>query len=118
MSNRTQLKTLCAAAISLIPVLAHAASEQEGVSACAKALTSQIAGMQGAPVKYSIGSDGDFSAKRLPSQSRFLLDARDSDSQELIASADCTVNWNAEVKKLTLIPTVEDAISQRQEASL
>lgn len=118
MSNRTRMKTLCAVAISLTPLLSHAASEQDGVNACAEALTSQLAEMQSAPIEFTIGSDGHFSTRRLDRLNRFFLDARDPQSQEVIARADCIVSWNAEVKRLTMIPLDEHAASLRQLASL
>jgi len=118
MSNRTRMKTLCAVAISLTPLLSHAASEQDGVKACAEALTSQLAEMQSAPIDFKIGSIGQFSTRRLDKLNRFLLDAKDPQSQDVIAKAECIVSWSAEVKRLTMIPLDGHAAGLRQVASL
>ena len=118
MSNRTRTKILCAAAIFLTPVLSHAASEQDGVKACAEALTSRLAEMQSAPIEFAIGTDSHFSTRRLASLNTFFLDARDPQSHEVIARADCTVTWQAEVRKLTMLSLDKNAISLRRLASL
>ncbi len=118
MSNRTRMNALCAVAISLTPVMSNAASEQDGVNACAKALTSQLAEIQSAPIEFTIGSDSHFSTRRLDRLNRFFLDARDPRSQEIIARADCVVSGNAEVKRLTMTPLDEHGVRLRQLASL
>lgn len=103
MSNRTGMKTLCAVAISLTPILANAASEQEGVEACVKAMVSQIAESQGAPVDYQIGIDSSVSTRKLDRRNLFELAAKDSQSQKVVARADCIVTSKAKVKRLTMV---------------
>lgn len=95
-----------ALALSVSPFSASAYTAEKALNACAAALTAE---MSGAELAYSI-DENSYSNTRLKGIETFHLDARDPDSDEVVARADCVVDRRANVKQLKTLPLdAEDA---------
>ena len=103
--NKLNMKTIGSAlALSLAPLSANATTHNEALEACASALAVEISGKTGIETAYRIDEDLPASGRRLGSVEMFHLDARDPESQEVVARADCWVNRSAMVKRLVPVP--------------
>ena len=116
--NKPNMKTIgCALALSLAPFSANAVTESQALEACADALAGQISGTTGIETAYRLDQDLPASSRRMDEVEMFHLDARDPESQEVVARADCWVNKRAKVKRLVPVPIdAEDA--EKRAASL
>ena len=116
--NKPNMKTIgCTLALSLVPFSANAVTESKALEACANALASDISGNTGIETAYRMDEDFPASSRRLGEVQLFHLDARDPDSQEVVARADCWVNRSAKVKRLLPVP-VEAEDAEKRAASL
>jgi hypothetical protein len=104
MNNSTFLKASILAAMTTVPLHAHALSEEAGLDACADAMVSELSENQGAPMVYNLDPSSGGSAKRLNRFEIYHLDARDPKSEEVVARYDCHINNKAQVQKLIPVP--------------
>jgi len=104
MNNSKILKVGFAMVISLAPYSVKAATMEKGLDACADALVSELASSNGAPLDYSLSPESDASGSRLKRREMIHLDARDPNSQEVVARADCVVDNKGKVRRLVSVP--------------
>jgi hypothetical protein len=104
MNKHEILKYGCAAAVSLAPVPALAATGQDGLEACVDALVVELADAHVASLVARLDPESPETNRRLGRREIFHLDARDPGSREIVARADCIVNARAEVRSLTQVP--------------
>lgn len=109
--NKSNMKTFgYALALSLVPFSANAVTESAALEACAKALAGEISGDTGIETAYRVDQELPVSSRRMGGIELFHLDARDPESQEVVARADCYVGRSAKVKRLVPVPLdAEDA---------
>lgn len=107
MNGKNALALACAAAASMLPPAAEAASARDGLEACVSALSREMSDAQGMGVEARISEDSLVGRGRLSGRTKFYLDARDSRSEDIVFKADCVVNSRGKVRKLTTLP--EDA---------
>ena len=102
----TLLKFKLATFITLLslPLFADHTTGQTGLNACADALAKKLETMQGKPVGYNLDSDTKINNKKLNVREVFYLDAKVPNTDIVIARANCTVNDDAEVLKLVVLP--------------
>ena len=116
--NKPNMKTFgTAVALSLAPFPAHAVTHNEALEACASALAGEISGKTGIETAYRIDEELPASGRRLGRMEMFHLDARDPESQEVVARADCWVNRSAKVQRLLPVP-IEAEDAEKRAASL
>ena len=114
--NKPNMKTIgCTLALSLVPISANAVTESAALEACAKALAGEISGDTGVETTYRLDQELPTSSRRVGDVEMFHLDARDPDSQEVVARADCWVGRGAKVKRL--IPLSLDAEDAKTRAA-
>jgi hypothetical protein len=104
MHSKTLLAISFAAAIAGMPVKSEARADRNGLSACASALTDQLASAQGAPVDFRLNDGLAADKRRSSSAGVWYLDARDPKTQEVVARVDCRVNSRAQVVSLEPVP--------------
>jgi hypothetical protein len=116
--NTLNMKTIGSALVlSLAPLSANAVTHNEALEACASALAGEISGKTGIETAYRIDEELPASGRRLGRMEMFHLDARDPESQEVVARADCWVNRSAEVQRLLPVP-IEAEDAEKRAASL
>jgi hypothetical protein len=103
MKNR-MIKLGYALAISLTPAAALAATDQDALEACMDALTQELATSHGSPMAASLSATAKASGERLRRSQIFHLDARSTESQEVVARIDCIVDPRARVRSLNRLP--------------
>lgn len=104
MNKHKVMKMGLVLAISAVPVHANAVTRQAGLEACAEAMVSGLAESQGSPMVFNLGPDSTGGKKKLAIRETFHLDARDPDSDKVVARKDCVVNKRAEVIRLIEVP--------------
>lgn len=104
MNNSKILTIGCTVVIALTPFSAKAASMKAGLDACADALVTELASSNGAPLDYRVNPGSGATGVRLKRREVIHLDARDPNSQEVVARADCTVDHRANVRELVSVP--------------
>jgi hypothetical protein len=104
MNTLLKLKLATFVAIVSLPLYADNTSGQAGLNACADALAKKLETVQGKPVGYKLDSDTKINNDKLEVREVFYLDAKTANSDEVIARANCTVNDDAEVLKLVVLP--------------
>lgn len=102
--NSKIAKTSLILALAATPIFAHATSGEAGIDACAAAMVSELADNQGAPMVYNLDPESNTTNSRLKRREVIHLDARDPNSQEIIARVDCVIDSNARVRKLIQVP--------------
>ena len=104
MNSSKLLKAGMIAAMVAAPYQTYAVSTEAGLEACTNAMVEQLAEDQGGPMVYNLDPESDGSARRMDRREIFHLDAKDPDSQEVVARYDCFINGNAQVQKLVRVP--------------
>ena len=113
MNNSKILTMGCAVAIALAPFSVKAASQQDGLDACASAVVDELAISNGAPLDYRMSEVSRASKSRLRVRETFHFDVHDPNSDEVVARADCVVDSRARVKKVVTLPLDEPDAAQR-----
>lgn len=100
------LKFKLATFITLVslPLYAENTNGQAGLDACADALAKKLETAQGKPVGYNLDVDTKINNDKLNVREVFYLDAKVPNTDTVIARANCTVNGDAEVLKLVVLP--------------
>jgi len=112
-------KTILLSAIALsLPVAAQAATEQQALDACARALATDLGAAQGSPVGYRIGNESSKSSAMLRGFSTFHIDASNASTQEVVAKVDCTVSSSGEVVKMKMLHLNALSAEQRRQRGL
>ncbi|MFT5521021.1 MAG: hypothetical protein ACI9IA_001621 [Enterobacterales bacterium] len=104
MNTILKLKLATFIAITSLPLYADDTSGQAGLNACADALAKKLETEQGKPVGYNLDSDTKINNEKLKVREVFYLDAKVPNTDVVIARANCTVNDDAEVLKLVVLP--------------
>lgn len=116
--NKPNMRTIgCVMALSLVPFSANAVTESQALEACADALAGEISGTKGIETAYRMDESLPESSRRVGVATLFHLDARDPESQEVVARADCWVSRGAKVKRLVPVP-IEAEDAEKRAASL
>lgn len=103
--NKRNIKTIgCAVALSLASFSTYANTAEEALNACADALAGEISGDNGIPTSYRLDESMRPSKRRLQDSAIYHLDARDPDTNEVVARADCHIDARAKVRKLVPVP--------------
>lgn len=106
MNTKAMITLGSALALSLAPFTASAYSTEKALNACAAALTAKISDGE---MAWRIDEDS-FGSGNLTELSMFHLDARNPETDEVVARADCVVDNRARVKRLKTLPLdAEDA---------
>ncbi len=113
MNNTKIISIGCALAMSMVPVSTYAASAQAGLEACMDALVNELASDSSVATNYHLDPDSRDSKSRLGRREVFHLDARDSESRAIVARADCIVDKEARVRRLTSVPLNADDARER-----
>ena len=96
---------LFAGVLFLPSSLSLAASAHDAVTACAQALTEELAQKQGGvPVKFHLDKAGDQSSRRVTTTLSIYVYATDPRSDDIVARANCVVDTGGRVKRLTSLP--------------
>ena len=93
-----------ALAMVAVPFHTHALSRQAGLEACAEAMVNDLATNQGAPMVLNLDPDSSGGRGSMRRREVFHLDAKDPDSEAVVARMDCVVNHKAEVTRLIMVP--------------
>lgn len=104
MNSNKFLKAGFVAALMSVPFHAQATSGQAGLDACAEAMIADMAAAQGAPMVYNLDPSNTRIKGSLKMREIIHLDAKDPNSDEVVARVDCVVNSRAEVKELIRVP--------------
>lgn len=104
MSKHKTLKIGLVLAIAAVPVHVHAVTRQAGLEACAEAMVGSLAESQGSAMVFNLDSESKGGKRKLVNRDIFHLDARDPESDKVVARTDCVVNKRAEVIRLTVVP--------------
>lgn len=91
-----------AATVAFAPLESEARVDRNGLSACAEALTEQLANAQGAPLDYRLGEGAATNRSRVAGT--WYLDVRHPESRTVVARIDCRVNGRAQVVSLKQLP--------------
>jgi len=87
-----------------LPIASQAATAKEAMEACSQAFADNIEESRGTTVKMKIENLDDVARMRLRGYSIYHLDAREADSNEVVARADCVVNRYARVTDFRTLP--------------
>ena len=104
MISKEIIKWSLVAGLAAVPFHAQARSGEEALDACAAAMVSQLAADQGAPMVYNLDPESPGLTKSRSRLDIIHLDAKDPESHEVVARADCVVDRKAHVKKLIRVP--------------
>jgi len=104
MNTILKLKLATFIAIASLPLYADDTSGHAGLNACADALAKKLETVQGKPVGYNLDLDTKINNEKLNVREVFYLDAKVPNTDVVIARANCTVNDDAEVLKLVVLP--------------
>lgn len=100
-------------AISLAPLGVKAATMEDGLDACADALASELSESIGTTLEFRVNPESEVSGSRLKGTEVIHLDARDPESQEVVARADCVVSNYGKVRRLISVPLEAADAAQR-----
>lgn len=103
MTDRKIVKLGCALALAATPFSVSAFTADTAMNACAAALTAEMSEANGKTPAYSL-DESSLDLGRLHTTSVFYLDARDPETREVVARADCVVDSRARVKRFELLP--------------
>ena len=118
MNSRFRKTVLFSSLVLAFPVSSQAATEEQALDACAKALVSDLGDSQGSPVSYHIGDGSSNSSASLRGYSTFHLDASNPKTSEVVAKVDCTVNSSGEVIKMKMLHLNALSAAQRSKLKL
>ena len=104
MNSKKILKVGFIAALASAPFHAQATPGHAGLDACAQAMIADLAAEQGAPMVYNMDPSTRTMKGALKRREVIHLDAKDPESDEVVARVDCVVNRKAEVKQLIRVP--------------
>jgi hypothetical protein len=104
MNTILKLKLVTFIAIASLPLYADDTNGQAGLDACADALAKKLETVQGRSLAYNLDLDTKINNDKLKVRETFYLDAKAPNSDKVIARANCTVNGNADVLKLVVLP--------------
>lgn len=104
MNRHKIIKIGFALAITAVPFYANAMSHDAGLKACAEAMVNDLAENQGSSMVYNLDPASMGGGKKMGRREVFHLDAFDSEGGKVVARMDCTVNKNAEVTRLVVVP--------------
>ena len=96
-----------------MPVASQAATGKDAMEACSRAFVEYMEESRGTRIKLEIGNLDSASDRRLRTLLIYHLDARSSDSEQVVARADCTVNRHARVKNLRSLPLTAKNADER-----
>jgi hypothetical protein len=100
MNTKAMVTLGSALALSLAPFTASAYTPEKALNACAAALTVKISDGE---MSWRIDEDS-LGGGNLSELSMFHLDARNSETDEVVARADCVVDNRAKVKRIKILP--------------
>ena len=106
MNNHARMKTLLLSTVLLAPLLAHSATENDGLNNCAQSLAERIETAQNAPLKFSVVDKNPWSSQRIRSSMTFTMQVIDAKSDNTLFHAGCTVDRSGRVQRLTTTPLV------------
>ena len=109
MKTKYMIRLGSALALSLAPFTASAYTGETAMNACAEAFTAEITGEE---IAWRLDEESDV-AGRLNGSQILHLDARDPETNEVVARADCVVDSRARIKRLTTIPVDAKDASER-----
>ena len=115
MNTVLKFKLVTFITLASLPLNAENTSGQAGLNACASALAKNLETVQGRPVAYNLDLDTKINNDKLKVRETFYLDAKAPNSDKVIARANCTVNDDAEVLMLVVLPL--DAAQARNRAT-
>lgn len=105
MNNLRILTVGCTIAFSMSSLDTLAASTRaEGLNACAEAIVTAFGSSQGSPVDFSLSTDSDLTSENLNRRETYHLDLRSPKTDTIVARADCVVDHNAKVRRVTDVP--------------
>ncbi len=109
MKTKHMIKLGSALALSLAPFTASAYTAETAMNACAEAFTAEITGEE---LAWRLDEETDVDG-RLNGSQILHRDARDPETNEVVARADCVVDSRARIKRLTTIPIDAKDASER-----
>ena len=113
MNHKNIFTFACALAVAMAPLDLKAASRQAGMDACADALVSKLSTDTGTTLNFQLAAGSESSKVKLNFRETYHLDARDPNTQKIIARADCVVDRKAKVRQLVSIPLSADDAAAR-----
>ena len=114
MNIRKILSVTGAIAILAIPATSLAATDQDAIEACARAMTDEVDMLADPDLRITVASDPDNGARRLRGTTLFHLDAMDAASRQVVARVDCIVNQSGAVRSIRTIAL--DSLEARKRA--
>ena len=114
MNIRKTLFVSGAVAILAIPATSLAATDQDAIEACARAMTDEVDTLADPNLKITVSSDPDNAPRRLRGTTLFHLDAMDAASRQVVARVDCMVNQFGTVRTIRTIAL--DSMEARKRA--
>jgi len=113
MKIRKSLLIASAIPVLSLPIASQAATDKDAMEACSQALVEHIEETRGTVVKLKIANLDAARSMRLDGSLIYHLDARVTDSNEVVARADCVVNRYARVKDLRTLPLTAKNADER-----
>jgi hypothetical protein len=104
VDTKTKLGLVLLAVVMPLSSAVHAATEHDALSSCMTALKANFEQSVGHGIDASLDENSGVSVGRIGRRTTFHLDAIDPVSGNIVVKADCIVNGDAKVVKLTTLP--------------
>ena len=109
MKTKHMIKLGSVLALSMAPFTASAYTAETAMNACAEAFTAEITGEE---LAWRLDEETKV-AGRLKGSEVLHLDARDPETNEVVARAECVVDSRARVKRVIVLPIDAEDASER-----